>query len=398
MLQDACVVIVGAGPVGLATALGLAQRGVHVTVLEAGPAIADSPRAMTYHWSLMDGLERLGLLRDVCETGYTKQDYSYLVFRTKERISWTIEELAEHTAHPFNVHIGQNRFAEVVLQHLARYEHAAVLWNHKVEALSQDAAGAIVRGTAGERPFELRGRWVIGADGARSTVRETMGVPFEGFTWPERFVATNMRYPWHDHGFLQANMMIDPEVGAIVSKIDKTEPHGLWRVTYCESADLPLDTVAERIPDYLRKVLPDGGAYTLEQFSPYRMHQRSASTYRKGRILLAGDCAHATNPTGGFGLTCGLFDAFVLSEALAAVIQGEASNAVLDHYAEVRRRIFLDHASPAATEAKRLIYHSTDPVRLERDLEGIRRLERDKDYRMERLLFPLKLRTDTLLR
>jgi 2-polyprenyl-6-methoxyphenol hydroxylase-like FAD-dependent oxidoreductase len=84
-------------------------------------------------------------------------------------------------------------------------------------------------------------------------------------------------------------------------------------------------------------------------------------------VLLAGDAAHATNPTGGLGLTGGMFDTFVLQEALAAVIRGEADEAVLDEYARERRRVFLEVISPAAVENKRLIFHSSDPERLRRD-------------------------------
>jgi 3-(3-hydroxy-phenyl)propionate hydroxylase/6-hydroxy-3-succinoylpyridine 3-monooxygenase len=117
-----------------------------------------------------------------------------------------------------------------------------------------------------------------------------------------------------------------------------------------------------------------------------------------GRVLLEGDAAHATNPTGGLGLTSGLFDTFVLYEALAAVILGEADDSVLDRYAEERRRIFLEMVSPQACENKRLVYHSHDPVRLEADLRMLRRLGDDKDFLIQRLMFTKRLESPSLVR
>ncbi|HSW22445.1 MAG TPA: FAD-dependent monooxygenase, partial [Burkholderiaceae bacterium] len=98
---------------------------------------------------------------------------------------------------------------------------------------------------------------------------------------------------------------------------------------------------------------------------------------REGRVLLTGDAAHITNPTGGLGLTSGLFDLYVLYEALAAVIRRDADDAVLDLWATERLKTFKDIASPAACEFKRLVYSSTEPQRLEGDLQGLRAVAAD---------------------
>ena len=94
------VLVVGAGPVGLLNALGLAQQGVQVELLEAEPAIVASPRAMVYHWSVLKGLARLGVLEEAETIGFRKQDYCYLVHKTREKIEWDLRPLAEHTEDP----------------------------------------------------------------------------------------------------------------------------------------------------------------------------------------------------------------------------------------------------------------------------------------------------------
>lgn len=179
------------------------------------------------------------------------------------------------------------------------------------------------------------------------------------------------------------------------TKIDNSD---LWRCTYCEDAALSEDGVADRIPGMLAKIIPEMGAdYELVQYSPYRMHQRAATRFREGRVLLAGDAAHATNPTGALGLTSGLFDTWILQEALGAVVRGEAAPEVLDRYAEARRRSFVEDTSPQAVANCQLVYRCTDPAELERRLVDIRRMADDEALVVERSMFTLRLETPSLL-
>ena len=393
-MNECEVLVVGAGPVGLLGALGLAQSGIKVTLIECEPYIVDSPRAAVYHWSVLEGLERLGLLEEARSVGFPKQDYHYLVFRTGERIAFTLEPLSAITRYPYNIHLGQNKLAELALHHLQRMPNFSVHWNNRFMDLEQDQSGVTVRAQTPEGIREFRSGWVIGADGAGSSVRRAVGLHFDGMTWPERFVATNIYYEFERDGYARSTLMIDSQYGAIIAKLDN---EGLWRCTYCEDAALAEEGVLQRMPQYFQAILSRPQEYRLAMHSPYRMHQRAAERFRMGRVVLAGDAAHVTNPTGGLGLTSGLFDIFALYEALAAVIHGEVGDTVLDRYSNERRRIFLDYVSPRATENKRLIYHSSDPVRLEEDLRQLRRLETDKDFVLQVVSFTKRLETPSLL-
>lgn len=393
-MQD--VVIVGGGPTGFINALGLAQAGVRVTVIEAEPRIINSPRAAVYFWSVLDGLERLAILAEAESIGFRKQDYTYLVRSTGERINYSLEVLDGRTAHPYNLHLGQHLLAEIAMRRLAAFPHATVRFGTRLQKLSQDTEHVTltVMSSAGGIE-ELRAKWVIGADGASSTVRHQLGLSFDGMTWPERFVATNVYYDFERHGYARSTMLIDAEFGAIIVLLNQ---QGLWRCTYMEDGALPEETFLERLPNIYAAILPGAEDYRVDRASPYRMHQRSAPRYRVGRVVLAGDAAHVTNPTGGLGLTAGLFDSFALYPALAAVVLDGADDAVLDRYSQSRRDIFVNRVSPQAVVNKQLIYHANGGgPKLEEALATLRRLPTDRDFLFERLQFLKSLETPTLL-
>ena len=381
------VIVVGGGPTGFVTALGLAQAGADVCLIEAEAGINDSPRACVYHWSMLGGLERLGIREEAESLGYTKDDYLWLVKKTGERLPYDLKVLSSVTPFPYNIQLGQDRLAEICHRRLEAMPNAEVHWSTPFGGLSQDADGVTVRAGEGE----LRARWVVGADGAGSAVRKALGLSFDGMTWPERFVATNVRHDFESGGYWQSTMVVDDEWGAVIVKITRD---GLWRCTFMEDAALPEETYLDRIPAAYRNLLPGNDGYELVQSSPYKMHQRCAEAFHKGRVLLAGDAAHVTNPTGGFGLTTGLFDAFALWPTLAAVVLDGADPELLDTWAEERRATFLDKTSPMACVYKDIVVHACGGgAKLEATLDGMRRMVTDPDYRLERLLFTKGLET-----
>ena len=386
------VIVVGGGPTGFVTALGLAQAGADVCLIEAEAGINDSPRSCVYHWSMLDGLERLGIREEAERIGYTKDDYLWLVKKTGERLPYDLKVLSSVTPFPYNIQLGQDRLAEICHRRLEALPNAEVHWRTAFTGLAEDAEGVTVHAHTADGPIELRARWVVGADGAGSAVRKALGLSFDGMTWPERFVATNLRHDFESGGYWQSTMVVDDEWGAVIVKITRD---GLWRCTFMENAALPEETYLDRIPEAYRHLLPGAGGFELIQSSPYKMHQRCAETFRKGRVLLAGDAAHVTNPTGGFGLTTGLFDAFALWPTLAAVILEGADPALLDTWADERRAIFLDKTSPMACTYKDFVFHACGGPgeKLEAALDGMRRMVRDPDYRLERLMFTKGLET-----
>jgi 3-(3-hydroxy-phenyl)propionate hydroxylase len=365
------VIIVGAGTVGLITALGLARAGVPVRVLEAAESVPDGAPDMVYSWSVLGELARLGVLADCQQRGLAAPKFAYKVPKTGETLWFDLSVLEGETPYPFNLHVGQREMTEVLLRHLALFPHAQVEWGTTVLDLTQDDAGVSVAVGASGGVRTYSSEWIVGADGARSIVRRRLGLGLAGMTWPDRLVSVNLRFDFETLGFPYAGWQIDPVHGAVLAKVS---PDGPWRYTYAEDRTLPEEGVGERARHVLAQVLPDAAGEGVEGVYPYRIHQRTADRYRVGRALLAGDAAHLTNPTRVLGMTSGLFDAFSLTEALAAVIVDGHDDEILDRYSSIRHRNFQLHVSPASSVAKELVFPfhqvSGQPERL-RELRAI---------------------------
>jgi 2-polyprenyl-6-methoxyphenol hydroxylase-like FAD-dependent oxidoreductase len=382
------VLVCGAGPVGLVTALQLARAGIRVVVIDSEPAISEQPRAVVYHSPVVERLAALGLLDDLKAIGVLKHTYHYwtLAHELLARVDMAVIR-PEDTAYPYNLHLGQPALAAIILRHLLRIPGTEVRWRHRLTGITQADATICARVSTPDGERQLSAAWLVGADGTHSGVRHALGLHLEGITWPEWFVATNVRFDFGTYGFGTSNVVLDPDHWAIIPQIDQT---GLWRCTYREEPGMAEEEVRRRLPERYRLFAPTLETHTPEAVSPYRVHNRCAERFRVGRALLAGDAAHVVNPIGGWGLTGGLLDAVPLAEALIAVLAGWRSERVLDAYAHERRRVFLEIAAPATVENRRRI-SERDPERRRADAERLRRLGSDAEAAREALLSVFRL-------
>jgi len=348
---------------------------------------------MTYHWAVLDGLERLGLLGDMEREGFRLHQMCYRVLKTGEIIKLDLGAMIGHTTHPYTVVLGQDQLAEIALKKLQAHPNVQIEWSAEALTIHHDDNSVSVRTRHVDDTLTYTADWLIGTDGARSIVRKSIDVDFEGITWPEQFVATNVRIDLGAYGWDDCNYLVDDKLGAVICRITDD----LWRVTFSEPSELGEDRAEERIREYYDQVLPAGVEYEKTLHSIYKMHQRVAARLRVGRVLLAGDAAHATNPTNGFGLVSGMLDSMVLSEALAAVIQGRADDTILDRYSDDRRRVFNEVATPSSSETKRLVFHSTDADRLERDLQRLRDVAADPERSRDHFRIGAGLRTPSVV-
>jgi 3-(3-hydroxy-phenyl)propionate hydroxylase len=222
----------------------------------------------------------------------------------------------------------------------------------------------------------VRADYVIGCDGGRSTVRKLADIAFEGFTYPERFikVATDFDFATVNPNLVFRNYVSDPDEWVNVFKVRGEAPAGLWRVIspVDHSEEDAIALTPERIEARLQKFFPKPGHYNVEYVNIYGVHQRVAATFRKGRVLLAGDSAHVNNPIGGMGMNGGIHDAVNLAGKLAAVIRGEADETLLDLYNKQRRHVAVQYVQ-AQTIANKRIMEERDPAVRRRNFDELRR-------------------------
>ena len=191
-----------------------------------------------------------------------------------------------------------NELIPIAVEHLEKQSTAEILWSHKVTATGQDKDKAWVQADTPEGPKRYEAAYVVGCDGATSTIRRQLfGDSFPGKTWDQQIVATNVYYPdMEKAGWEDSNFIIHPESYFMAAKIKKD---GMYRITYGEVGGLTREEYRERQPAQFQHFLPGHPTpdkYELVNFSPYKIHQRLAEKMRVGRFILAADAGHLCNP------------------------------------------------------------------------------------------------------
>jgi 3-(3-hydroxy-phenyl)propionate hydroxylase len=383
------ILIAGGGPVGCVTALALAQRGLPVTVFEAEARINDAPRAATTHPATLELLAELGLVEDVIQLGLTARKFQF-----RDRPSGALvaefdhEILRQDTRFPFVVQCEQHKLARLALERLRALPGAEVHFSARVAGVEAQAEQVEVTVDTADGEKRHRGAFLVGADGGRSTVRKQLGIEFEGYTWPERFVVLTTRFDFEsERGYCYRNYFSDPDEWANLFKVAGDDGRGQWRVVFPtrngESDDAALGD--ESVQRRLQRFFPKPTPYEIVHRNLYKAHQRVAVSFRKGRVLLAGDAAHVNNPIGGLGLNCGIHDGVELAQRLARFVDGGAGEDELDLYDRRRRPLNIEFVqSQTVVNKKRL--EEKDPAVRAANFDQLRRTAADPAQHRQFLL------------
>jgi 2-polyprenyl-6-methoxyphenol hydroxylase-like FAD-dependent oxidoreductase len=343
---DAEVAVIGAGAVGMTLAGRLAQHGVRVAVFEMAPARERiGSKAICMQRETLEIWARLGIGERVAERGIQWQ-----VGRTYHRGRLLFEvRLPAHDEHfpPF-VNISQSEVEELLEVRLAELG-VPVRRGHRFVDVDQDADGVRVTFETDAGRLTHRIAYLVGADGAHSSVRRAAGIGFDGYSFDDRFLIADVRASLPITN--QRHFHFDPPWNPGRQVLIHPQPDGIWRIDW----QVPPETDAEAERDNggldrrIRAVVGPATRYELVWLTAYRFSQRIARCFRAGRVFLAGDAAHVMSPFGARGLNSGVADAENLAWKLAWVLRHGAATDLLDSFETERRPAALDNL--AATDA-----------------------------------------------
>ncbi|MDR6410169.1 FAD-dependent oxidoreductase [Paraburkholderia terricola] len=334
------VIVVGAGPVGLATAIDLAQQGVPVVLVDDDCSLSTGSRAICFSKRSLDIFDRLGCGQRMVDKG----------------ISWNVGKvfLKDELVYTFNLQpeAGHNRPAFINLQQyyvegflLERAQempNIEIRWKSKVVGVAQNGApgardaGVTLTIDTPDGPYDLRGRYVVAADGSRSPIRNLLGLDSKGVTFKDRFLIADVkmeadfpteRWFWFDPPF-------HPNQSVLLHR----QPDNVWRIDFQLGwdADPVLEKTPERVIPRVRALLGPDAKFELEWVSVYTFSCLRMERFRHGNVLFAGDSAHGVSPFGARGANSGVQDAENLAWKLAMVLEGKAPDPLLDTYASER--------------------------------------------------------------
>lgn len=320
------VLVVGAGPVGLAAAAYLAAHDVTVAVADRQPVGHNTSRAAVIHARTLEALDELGVTGRLTELAI-RSDRFTIRDRDRQLVEIRFDDVPSRYRHLLLV--PQSDTERVLLDRLTELG-GTVLRPRTLAGLDQDDDTVLASFTDGE---PIRARYLLGADGAHSTVRDLAGIDFGTDRGGETFTLADVRVD----GGLPADrpVLFFSAAGLLVSA---PLPDGSYRLV-ARVADPPERPGTEYVERLLRTRGPADTAIMVTEVvwgSRFRVRHQVAGTFRRGRVLLAGDAAHVHSPAGGQGMNLGLRDAVAAGRELVAVLRG-ASPARLDHYAAEQR-------------------------------------------------------------
>ncbi len=363
------VIIAGAGPAGATLALYLARREIPVLLLEREAALPRDLRASTFHPPSLEMLNELGVAAPMIERGLVVRRYQYRDRRSGEVAEFDMSAIADETLFPYRLQLEQYELTGIIARVLRRYPAAELRFNHEVVGFEQDADSVSVSVVTAEGARNLRGSFLIGADGASSNVRKSAAIGFGGFTYDERFLVASTDFPFEDvfNDLSWVNYVADAEEWCVMLRTDKA-----WRVLWpvLDAADAERQLEDACLQQRLHRLHDKLGDYRIRHRTLYDVHQRVAETYVQGRVALVGDAAHINNPLGGMGMNGGLHDACNLGGKLTAILRGSLDRAAgLTAYDRHRRQLAARFVQEHTINNKKLMESTNLDVQQRRQRE-----------------------------
>jgi 3-(3-hydroxy-phenyl)propionate hydroxylase len=323
------VVIVGAGPVGLTAAIDLAQRGIASVLLDDADRIGEGSRAICFSKRSLEIMDRLGLGERLVEKGVTWKLGK--VFLGEHQVySFDLLPEAGHKMPAF-INLQQYYLEGYLVDRAAELPLVDLRWRNRVTAVERHGDFARLTIETPEGEYRLDADWCLACDGARSKVRDCLGLKFEGHTFEERFLIADVKmsaeYP------TERWFWFDPPFHSGQSALLHRQPDNVWRIDLQlgPDADPEEEKKPERVLPRLKRMLGDR-KFELEWVSVYRFNCARLAKFVHGRVIFAGDSAHQVSPFGARGANSGIQDAENLVWKLALVLRGDAPEGLIESY------------------------------------------------------------------
>jgi 3-(3-hydroxy-phenyl)propionate hydroxylase len=366
------IIIVGAGPVGLTAAEILTNQGISVLVIEKNESPNKEWRASTFHPGTMELLESTGLTGELLKRGLKAPKIQYRDRQTGLYAEFDATLLQDETKYPFRLQCPQSTYTQVVYERLQNRSNAKVLFKSEVVNISQDQDGVTVLVKTPDGVQEIQTPFLLGADGARSSVRKMLDLSFEGYTLEERFLLSGTPVSFEPYlpDLTYVNYISDPDEFLFILRVPEA-----WRLLYPIPPSVSDEEALsdESIQRGFKRALKTEDEFPIVERMIYRVHQRVAEKFYQGRVVLMGDAAHINSPLGGLGLNSGIHDAVDLSRRLVRLYSDEATATVEEEfevYNNARRQVALAYVREI-TEKNTNLMKEKDPeyrVKMQRQM------------------------------
>jgi 2-polyprenyl-6-methoxyphenol hydroxylase-like FAD-dependent oxidoreductase len=326
------VLVVGAGPTGLSLACQFARHGVDFVVVEKNAGVTPYSKAIGVHARTLEIYEQMGLAREGVERG-TVAGKVRLLSGGELRGEFGLSDIGEGLSpYPFVLMLEQSKNERLLYDYLLS-QGRDVLWDTSLESFTQTEVGVTARvKTAAGESRAVEAKYLVGCDGAKSPVRHSLGLAFEGSTFERTFYVADARVEWQ-FGHDALTVSLSKETFVVFFPL---KGEGRYRVVGVfpeefarDEGDVLYEEIEARIKQEAELELD---IHDVEWFSTYKVHTRHVGRFREGRCFLAGDSAHIHSPAGAQGMNTGIQDAYNLAWKLALVLKGAAGERLLDTY------------------------------------------------------------------
>ena len=336
MTRTTDVIIIGAGPTGLALACQLIRYGIDFVIIDKNESITPHSKAIGVQARTLEIYEQIGLADKLVAEGQVVER-ARLIVSGEVRGEANFREFGKGMSpYPFVLIVEQGRHEKVLHDYITA-NGKEVGWRTELESFSQDEAGVscVIKKANGETEA-IEAKYLIGCDGAKSRVRHSLGLTFEGSTFERIFYVADVEIDWdfpHDAGhafLLRTNLLVFfPMRGNQQWRIVGTFPEEFAK----DEGDVLYGEIEEQIR---RDAELDLDITKVNWFSTYKVHTRRVNRFSEGRCFLAGDSAHIHTPAGAQGMNTGIQDGYNLAWKLAMVLRGHADDRILETYNEER--------------------------------------------------------------